>query len=610
MADVIHLLPDKLANQIAAGEVVQRPASVVKELLENSVDSGATEIQVIIKDAGKTFIQVVDNGSGMSMIDARMCFERHATSKISTSEDLYRIFTMGFRGEALASIAAVAQVDLRTRRKTDELGTSVVIEGSMFKNQEPEATNSGTSITVRNLFYNIPARRNFLKSSPVEMKHIIDEFHHISISMPEISMKLYHNDLEIYNLPAGKLGKRIVNLFGKNYQDQLVPCQIDTEHVKIHGYIGKPEFARKTRGEQFLFVNKRFIRNNYLNHAIVSAYEGLLGQDFFPFYTLFLEMSPADVDVNVHPTKTEVKFIDERAVYSIIRTVVKQALGSHNVTPSIDFNTDVNFSLKSEFGGSSAPKTITDLNYERLRSRELSNIKNWETIFSTEAPPTSGSSSQGMQTVQGNEIFTPESPGTRSSDASDKVTPATFQVHSRYILSQIRSGLMLIDQVAAYNRIIYEKYLKNLQNKSGHSQRLIFPVTAELNPTDHSLVMEIMGEINALGFEIEAFGGKSIIINGVPAGLEIINEKEVFEDLIEQFKLNRDKLQLDIHENLARSIARFSSVRFNKKLPEEEQVLLIDQLFACSNPNYTPTGESIYTVLSINQINDLIKKKT
>ncbi|HLF35088.1 MAG TPA: DNA mismatch repair endonuclease MutL [Cyclobacteriaceae bacterium] len=606
MTDIIRLLPDSLANQIAAGEVVQRPASVVKELIENSLDAGAGEIQVIIRDAGKSSIQIMDNGTGMSVTDARMCFERHATSKLKTSEDLYAIRTMGFRGEALASVAAVAQVELKTRRAEDELGTLIVIEGSIFKKQEPAACNPGTSILVKNLFYNVPARRNFLKSAPIEMKHIIDEFQYHALGMPESSMRLFHNDLEIYNLPAGKLGKRIVNLFGKNYQEQLVTCHEDTDHVKVWGYIGKPEYAKKTRGEQFLFVNKRYIRNNYLNHAVITAYEGLLPPDYFPFYTLFLELDPAHVDVNVHPTKTEVKFIDERAVYSVIRTVVKQALGTHSIIPSIDFSNDVNYSLDSKLGGASASRTMADLNYERLRSGEFQNLRNWETVFEGLTERVAGA---GPEIAGGKAGSSPEI-STDAENFPGIVSPATFQLHNRFILSQIRSGLMIIDQAAAYQRISYEKFMKNLMDRSGNAQRLIFPVTIELNPTDLSLVMEIMGEINNLGFEVETFGGKSVIINGIPSGMNNFSEKEIFENLIEQFKLNRDKLKLDIQENLARSLSRYASSRYIKKLREEEQGLLIDQLFACANPNYTPTGEPVYTIFTLNQIDDLLKKKS
>jgi DNA mismatch repair protein MutL len=361
MRDIIHLLPDSIANQIAAGEVVQRPGSVVKELIENSIDAGAENIHVIIREAGRTLVQVIDDGIGMSVTDARMCFERHATSKITRADDLFRIRTMGFRGEALASIAAVAQVELKTKRKEDELGTRICIEGSRFIKQEPEACRTGTSVEVKNLFYNIPARRNFLKSNSVEMRHVIDEFQRTALSHPDIGFRLHQNDMEVYNLPAGKLVKRIINLFGRNYQEQLVVCKEDTPHLKIMGYAGKPGFAKKTRGEQFLFVNERYIRSNYLVHAIQSAYENLIPQDYFPFFVIFLEIDPKHIDVNVHPTKTEIKFVDERTIYGLIRATVKQALGQHNITPSLDFSYNINMDLQKDFGGEQAERTGRDL---------------------------------------------------------------------------------------------------------------------------------------------------------------------------------------------------------------------------------------------------------
>ncbi|MEM6831917.1 MAG: DNA mismatch repair endonuclease MutL, partial [Bacteroidota bacterium] len=343
MSDIIHLLPDSIANQIAAGEVVQRPASVVKELLENSVDAGATNIQLIVKEAGKSLIQVVDNGKGMSGTDARMSFERHATSKISSSEDLFKIKTMGFRGEALASIAAVAQVEMRTKQGHEDLGTRLLIESSEVKDQEPTAGTEGTSVSVKNLFYNVPARRNFLKSNPVELRHINDEFQRVALANPSISFSFIQNDLEVSKLDSGKLSKRIVQLFGKSYQQQLIPCLEETTHVKVTGYIGKPEYAKKTRGEQFFFINNRFIKNSYLNHAVVRAFESLLKDDYFPFYVLNIEIDPVHVDINVHPTKTEVKFDDDRVLYGVINSAIRQALASFNVTPSLDFSSDVSF---------------------------------------------------------------------------------------------------------------------------------------------------------------------------------------------------------------------------------------------------------------------------
>src|SRR5690606_19941031 len=382
MLDIIQLLPDAIANQIAAGEVVQRPASVVKELLENAIDAKSTKIIVKIKEAGKTLIQIIDNGSGMSGTDARMSFERHATSKIRKSEDLFSIRTMGFRGEALASIAAVAQVEMRTKRQEDEIGSCVIIEGSEVKKQEPVACADGTCISVKNLFFNVPARRNFLKSNPVETRHIIDEFQRAALSHPEISFSLFQNDMEVYNLPAGKLSQRIVGLFGKQYKEQLITCREETDHIVIKGYIGKPEHAKRTKGEQFFFVNNRYIRNSYLNHAILNAYEGLLPEDSYPFYVLFIEIDPVHIDINVHPTKTEIKFDDERTVYAIVRAAAKQALGAHNITPTLDFDLDVNFhSIRPTLNVNPANQAERNYGQFKTSSREHANAQHWEKMF-------------------------------------------------------------------------------------------------------------------------------------------------------------------------------------------------------------------------------------
>ena len=382
MSDIIRLLPDHLANQIAAGEVVQRPASVVKELLENSIDAGATEITLIIKESGKSLIQVVDNGKGMSITDARMCFERHATSKIQTTEDLFSIRTMGFRGEAMASIAAVAQVELKSRRAEDELGVLINIEGSEVKGQEPTSHPIGTCISVKNLFFNVPARRNFLKSNAVEMRHVVDEFHHVALAYPNVSMSLHQNDLEMYALLPSKLSKRIVNIFGRKYQDQMASCEEETDVIKVWGYVGKPESAKKTRGEQFFFTNHRYIKSSYLNHAVITAFEGLLQEGTFPFYTLFIEIDPKHIDINVHPTKTEIKFDDERTVYAIVKAAVKQALGTHNIAPAIDFSQDVNFaSFRSEVNPSEKPSQA-DRAYGQFKTLEKKQTSgSWEKLY-------------------------------------------------------------------------------------------------------------------------------------------------------------------------------------------------------------------------------------
>ena len=616
MSDLIQLLPESIANQIAAGEVVQRPASVVKELMENAIDAGALNIQVIVKEAGKTLVQVIDDGNGMSLTDARMCFERHATSKIRKSDDLFHIRTMGFRGEAMASIAAVAQVELKTKTRSDELGTVVNVEGSKIKKHEHVACLQGTSLEVRHLFYNVPARRNFLKSNPVEMRHIIDEFQRAALGHPGISFRLFQNDIEVYNLPPGKLVKRIKHLFGKNYQEQLVAVSEETPHLKITGYVGKPEYSKKTRGEQFLFVNQRYIRSNYLNHAVQSSFENLLPADHFPFFVIFLDIDPANIDVNVHPTKTEIKFVDERTVYGVIKSSVKQALGQHNISPSLDFNTDINIDLSASLGGANAGRTEQEMNYERFRGlhEKEANIRNWETLYDdrdTQKADRSDQSGDAWQerVILGSKLNNPPDIKQGLLPESPEKTATTFQLHGRYIISQVKSGMMVVNQVAAHQRIIFEKYLEVIRTKSGSSQRLLFPVTIELNPSDFALLLDIKEEIESLGFDFEIFGKNAIIIHGIPPGVIDINEKEIFEGLIEQYKLHKEKLEIKIHENLALAMAKYTCMREGKILKAEERLVLIDQLFGCRNPNYSPFGESTYHVVNLDQLESYFKKK-
>jgi DNA mismatch repair protein MutL len=504
MSDVIRLLPDALANQIAAGEVVQRPASVVKELLENAVDAGSTTIQLIVREAGKSLVQVIDDGSGMSETDARMSFERHATSKIKESNDLFAIRTLGFRGEALASIAAVAQVELRTRRESDDLGVLIRMEASQLKAQEGVASLPGTNIAVKNLFFNVPARRNFLRSNPVEMRHILDEFQRVALANPQINFSLYHNDQEVYNLQAGKLSHRIVGIYGKSYREQLAPCQEETPFVSVTGYIGKPEFAKKTRGEQFFFVNNRYIRHNYLHHAVMTAFEGLLPDESYPFYVLFIEIDPVHIDINVHPTKTEIKFDDERSVYAIILATVKKALGTHNIAPSLDFGFNVNFP-----GLDSVPAPLSPDHFKNAATSytktplEKSNLNNWKALyqeFQNNFPK------QDIPDEKDNEAFSSLTFESKANDlpaAKASATPAptekevaTFQLHNRYIVAQVKSGMMLVDQHAAHERILYDRFMMNLQESTAVVQQLLFPVSVDLNPSDFLILMEIQQEIN------------------------------------------------------------------------------------------------------------------
>lgn len=616
MSDIIQLLPDSIANQIAAGEVVQRPASVVKELIENAVDAAATEITVIVKDAGKSLIQVVDNGSGMSETDARMSFERHATSKIRKSEDLFAIKTMGFRGEALASIAAIAQVEMKTRREDEEIGTCVLIEGSGVRDQSNVSCSRGTSISVKNLFYNVPARRNFLKSNPVELRHILDEFHRVSLANPQLQFNLYQNDIEVFNLKPGKLSHRIVGLFGKNYREQLIPCNESTADVALQGYIGKADFVKKSRGEQYFFVNNRYIKSNYLNHAVTSAYEGLIPEGSFPFFVLFIDIDPRHIDVNVHPTKTEIKFDDERNVYALIKTAVKKSLGVFNVTPSLDFSADTNFQIntpiKSGTGVSLSEKDYTQFKNTKL---ENSNLKNWEQLYEGALrDETLQAEARKEAERAGNELSLTFDSAVNK--LSDKATASPglenqniFQFHLTYIVTPVKSGLMIIDQQTAHERIFFEKYLRLLENNAGSSQQLLFPETLELNPSDFSLVKEMESEIKGVGFAFEYFGKQAIVINGIPSLIKADSGKAIFTGVLEDYKKNFLEYKDSSIDNLARSMATNSGIKRGKMLTIEEMKSIIDQLFACKNPNYSPNGQLIYYILRLEKIEELFKVK-
>lgn len=599
MPDIIQLLPDSIANQIAAGEVVQRPASAVKELLENAIDARGRNIRLIVKDAGKTLIQVIDDGTGMSETDARMSLERHATSKIRQTEDLFTLRTMGFRGEALASIAAVSQFEMKTRLAGQELGTLLVVEASDVKRQEPVACEKGTSISVKNLFYNIPARRNFLKSNPVEYRHIVDEFQRVALANPEVSFAMNNGDDLEFDLPAGKLGQRIINIFGRSYQEQLAPVKEDTPLLEVRGYIGKPEAARKTRGEQFLFVNNRFIRSNYLHHAIMNAFEGLLPEGSFPFYVLFINIDPRHIDVNVHPTKTEIKFDDERTVYGVVMASVRQALGANNLAPAIDFNADVNIvsKLQNEAGGKSREVYFEERFQNSLRQ---SNLKNWETLL--ESNLNSRLKQPGNQEPQV-QVLRFESSVNKPADATRPVAEKWLtQLNNRFILRQVRSGLMIIDQQYAHERILYEKNIERIKGNSGESQQCLFPQTVELTPADFAVVMETEPEIKAIGFRIEIFGKNTLLITGIPAHLSAGREKELFEGLIEQFKINQSELSLPLPENLARALARRACIRHGQVLQREEMQSILDQLFACKTPNYTPDGTPTFFIFEMDKI--------
>ena len=622
MPDIIKLLPDSVANQIAAGEVVQRPASAVKELLENAIDSGADKIQLIIKDAGKLLIQVIDNGCGMSATDARMCFERHATSKISKAEDLFAIRTMGFRGEAMASIAAIAQVELRTKKYEDELGSMIEIEGSTIIKQEPCSTAAGTSICVKNLFYNIPARRNFLKSNPVETRHILDEFQRVSLAHPEIHFTMHHDGQEVYHLPQTQLKQRILHLLGNHYNERLVPVDEETTIIQVKGYIGKPNSAKRTRGDQFFFVNGRFIKDAYLNHAVKIAFEQLLPYDYFPLYYLFIEIDPAKIDINVHPTKTEIKYQDEKAIYAIIRSAVKRSLGRYNITPTLDFNQETAFQgmitdkpfdeitppsihFNPEFNPFKAEtkssKEIPFLRNVNVGEMQSGIPNNWETLYQIASANEQRQSSFDLAHEK-NIVLTDEKIETLSSRQ-------VFQLHQRYIITQIKSGLMLVDQQAAHERVLYERFLIQLDQNKGLSQQSLFPQTVTLNTTDFALANELLPDLHALGFQIRDFGKNTLVIEGVPADLPENNDlAAMLEELIEGFKNNHTILKLNKRENLARTLAKNSAIKAGNHLETEEMNDLIDQLFACSLPNVSIYGKQIIVKLSLEELTEKFNK--
>lgn len=635
MLNVIQLLPDSIANQIAAGEVVQRPASVVKELLENAIDARAKSIQVVIRDAGRTLIQIIDDGIGMSETDARMSFERHATSKIRSSDDLFRIRTMGFRGEALASIAAVAQVEMRTRRSdaTDELGTLIRVEGSELKTQEAISCLPGTNILVKNLFFNVPARRNFLKSNSVEMRHVLDEFQRVALANPEVAFSLYQNDDETYNLPAGKLSRRIIDYFGKSYREQLAYCEEETSYVKVRGYIGKPELARKSRNEQFFFVNNRFIKHNYLHHAVVGAYEGTIQEGHHPFYVLFIDIDPSHIDINIHPTKTEIKFDDERSVYAIVMAAVRKAVGVYNLAPSLDFESDVNFlpitpsSRSAADPGAAGIRSVTP-SWSQPESRGGGSSPEWERGYGGE-PPRRQDARNWQALFEGfDETRAPAAPGQPEPEAgapaavtvgsranqlalsgiqTEEVGQNLLQIHNRYILTALKSGMLVIDQRAAYERILYDQYHAAITRREGTSQQLLFPKTVTVTPVDFQLALELRDDLTSLGFVFDEIGQNAFIIRGVPALTVGDNEEALFANLLAQLREDTGRLKLERAEMLARSLAKRSAARHQTPLTVTEMKALADQLFASSNPSYTPGGEPITTVLTLDKIAGLFR---
>ena len=616
-------MPTALANKIAAGEVVQRPASAAKELIENALDAGADDIHVVLRRAGSELIHVIDNGSGMSPADAEACFLRHATSKITSIDDLERIRTLGFRGEALASIASVAQVELKTKRKQDDAGIYVRIEGSEILETRPCAAPDGTSMAVRNLFFNVPARRNFLKTPATEFKHLLETFQFLALSHPHVAFRLTHDDNEVYRLRAAEaedphdaLAQRISELFGDGHPDQLVQVEERTSYVTVTGFVGQPEFNRKTRGEQFLFVNGRYIKNRYLEHAVTGGYGDLLPEGSYPFMALFLEIDPRHVDVNVHPTKAEVKFDDERGIYGFLRAVIQKALALADLTPQFDWDQDAP-------SGSAVKPTLSPgesggVRFEAPRAASLGG-----------APSAGSSAHAARRSSTGARSFRTESPGRRGgpslgtlserlyatpasdaaageSDAEAMLIPSgtsallpneppeadrlLWQLHQRYVLTQIHSGLLIVDQQAAHARILYERVLRTMRTGSGQSQQLLFPHTLEFNPADLELLDELLTDLHALGFDIEITGSRSVVVRGVPPDVRSGDERSMLEDILQQYKDQASSLELQARENLARSIARRSAVRPDQRLSPEAMRTLIDQLFQCSAPYTTPDG--------------------
>ena len=604
MSNIIQLLPDSIANQIAAGEVVQRPASAVKELLENAIDAGSSSIKLILKSAGKTLIQVVDDGKGMSPMDARMCFERHATSKIRNSEDLFTIKTMGFRGEAMASIAAIAQVEMITKEKDSDIGTQIIIAGSKLTKQEPCQAVDGTSISIKNLFFNVPARRKFLKSEATEYKHILDEFHRIVLCYPQIKFSLFHNNNEIYHLPSSNLRQRIVNVFGKPINEKLVPLEENTDVLGISGFITKPQHARKTRGDQYLFVNNRFIRSNYMNHAVRFAFENLIPADMHPGFFIYLKVDPAKIDVNVHPTKQEIKFEEERLIYNYIKVAVRHALGKHNLTPTLDFEaSNYNAGGMSQVGQSEAGKTPEEYQ-KQYNAREKENIRNWESLYEglIEITP----SQNDLATID-KSMFTVESSNMASLDQrKDSAKPIfndrqLFQIHNRYIISPIKSGFVLIDQKSAHERILFEEYLINMEANNKTKQQSLFPQTIQFSVAQAELFKNVLDLVNTMGWEIEDFGNNSFIVHSIPEEMQSGQDIQLtLESIMEDLSMDKDVTSRK--RQLAKNMSQKMAISRNQKLTIEEMQSLVDRLFACEHPNLSPSNKSVISTFTLEEI--------
>lgn len=619
MPDIIQLLPDNIANQIAAGEVIQRPASAVKELLENAVDAGATEIKLIVQEAGKSVIQVIDNGKGMSETDARMSFERHATSKIRNIEDLFRIRTMGFRGEALASVAAVAQVELKTKRAEDETGTLIEVENSQVIRQEPVAAVNGTSIAMKNLFFNVPARRNFLKSNAAEMRHIVDEFIRVALSFPNIFFSLHTNGQEIFHLEKGTLKQRIVQVLGNSYSARLVTVQEKTDYMNIYGFAGKPDTAKKTRGDQYFFVNNRFIRSPYLHHAVMNAFQEMIAADSFPLYVLFIDLDPAQVDINVHPTKQEIKFEDEKIVYAFVQSAIKHALAQFSITPTIEFDLDPAIQQldavtkpftedkQAAAADSALFKNFTQKNQAHfIEPGQKSELKNWKDFYET-----GGEKFESLLDKLKKDEPDMDSAAAlaaqRSPMAIGEEAPLT-QLLNTYIVAGTNRGFILVHQQLAHERILYERFCATATGQSIPVQKSLFPATIEMSAQDAVLLSDLMGDLSALGYLIEPFGNNTFVIQGTPADIQAGNEKTTIEKLLEQFKHFSSDLKFSKREKLFRSLAWQQAVKPGTALSEEEMQSLVKNLFNCAQSNVTASGQPTYIEFKKDYLDQLFRR--
>ncbi|CAI8339094.1 MAG: DNA mismatch repair protein MutL [Formosa sp. Hel3_A1_48] len=605
MSDIIQLLPDHVANQIAAGEVVQRPSSVVKELLENSIDAKATEIKLLIKNAGKTLIQVIDNGKGMSVTDARLSFERHATSKIKAAEDLFALHTKGFRGEALASIAAIAHVELKTKVEDVELGTAITIEGSSIVDQNAVAAQKGTSIAVKNLFFNIPARRNFLKSDAVELRHIIDEFHRVVLAHPQINFSMYHNGNTLFDLRSENFRQRIVHTFGKKTNEKLVPVDEDTELLKISGFIGKPEYAKKSRGEQFFFVNQRFIKSPYLNHAILAAFEGLLPNSKYPSYFLNLSVDPKSIDINIHPTKTEIKFDDEPTIYALLRAAVKHSLGQFSIAPILDFKRDASmdtpYHQHRHNEQISSPKVEVDPNFNpfaKSYNNPPTSSPAWEALY-TGLDKESADQNNNFSEVQ---YESDELQSSIFDEDEGKKVHNTFQLQNKYIISTIKSGMVVIDQNRAHERILYEDFLKQITVKDAVCQQLMFPLELEFSTKELEVLQSIKDQLEHAGFVFDDLGHTKAVISAIPVAIKENDVSKVFVQLIDDVQNEVPDFNFSTSDLLAKTFAKSLAIKNGKKLNITEQEFIVNSLFACKEPAISLTNKAIFTTIETPEI--------